>query len=62
MNTFIDFPLSLTKPQFSYLVAVIQDRIEQIEGTECNNPDVRLAMYAEMTALRFALVQLGVAV
>lgn len=56
------FAMTLTWDQLAYLQKTVQERIFQIEQTECNNPTVRLELYAEMAALRVALEQLGGAV
>lgn len=51
-------PLNLTKRELAYLVQTVKDRIDAIEGTECNNPDVREVLNEEAAALRLALDQL----
>lgn len=51
--------LYLSDVQYANLVKVVSDRIERIEGTECNNVAVRLDLYAEMSALQVVLAQLG---
>jgi len=56
MNT--PFTLTLSDLELGYLVNVVRDRITEIADTECNNPTVRLELYAEMGALRAVLEQL----
>lgn len=56
----IAFTLDLTPAELGYLVETLKARVDRIENTECNNPDVRLELYAEMASLRVILGQLGV--